>query len=204
MSAASCGLEKSSERKKNYLESSGRNNGSLRPASLIRHTIGDSIRKYQVREYEGTSGLWIERTATEKGYWRIRTRAIHYEYAGRKFCPINLSARFLLSCLFIERTLYLYPSIYPSAGMSESTNQALMHAKCAEEKLIVIHVPLPFSRVFQHGDVRPVSSSSSSSPVGKINSRMSWRGRINWDCCLVCGENVFIRFAKHTFDPQNN
>lgn len=104
-----------------------------------------------------------------RGYWRIRTRAIHYEYAGRKFCPINLSARFLLSCLFIERTLYLYPSIYPSAGMSESTNQALMHAKCAEEKLIVIHVPLPFSRVSQHGDVRPVSSSSS--------SRVGWKNK---------------------------
>lgn len=148
MSAASRGprevLGARKEKEISYLESSGRNNGSLRPASLIRHTIGDSIRKYRVREYEG---------ATQRG--RRRGRGIGEFGHGLSITnpPVEnsvLSISLLVSfspavrlpptLLYRERMRYLYPSIYLSAGMSESTNQALMHAKCAEEKLIVIHV----------------------------------------------------------------
>lgn len=92
------GSPRREKKKISYLESesSRRNNGSPLPRSssitrgppLIRHTIGDSIRKYQVRIQGGRVGERGRRDRGKgggggRGYWRIRTRAIHYESTGR-------------------------------------------------------------------------------------------------------------------------
>lgn len=142
------------KKKISYLESesSRRNNGSPLPRSssitrgppLIRHTIGDSIRKYQVR-IQGGRAVREGSTGSGKGYWRIRTRAIHYESTGRILSYQSLlvsssspprAHRPSLRPLYSVRYLPIYLSI---GWMSECTNQALMHAKRRAEKLIVIH-----------------------------------------------------------------
>lgn len=147
-----------------------RSSGITRGPPLIRHTIGDSIRKYQVR-IQGERG----RRSRGKGYWRIRTRAIHYESTGRILSYQSLlvsSSSFPRARHPSLRPLYSvrYLPIYLSIGwMSECTNQALMHAKRRAEKLIVIHVRrLSHAFSTRRCPVRPAA--------GKINSRMGWRG----------------------------
>lgn len=155
---ASCSASEVLE-KKSYLESesSRHNNGSPAPhprsssitrgPPLIRHTIGDSIRKYQVR-IQGGRAMREGSTGSGRRYWRIRTRAIHYKSTGRilsyqsllvssSSSPTPLARRPSLRPLYSVRYLPIYLSI---GWMSECTNQALMHAKRCSEKLIVIHV----------------------------------------------------------------
>lgn len=150
-----------------------RSSGITRGPPLIRHTIGDSIRKYQVRiqvrgePARGDDGVG-GRGIGEFGHGLSITNP------PVEFCPINLCSFPRLLPLRARRPslrpLYSvrYLPIYLSIGwMSECTNQALMHAKRRAEKLIVIHV-----RRLSH------AFSTRWCPVrlaaGKINSRVDW------------------------------
>lgn len=156
-------LEKERERRG---ELSRRNNGLLHPAlrgimcgpPLIRRTQSgiplEGIRSgYRVSERCRGGGQ------RRRGYRRVRTRAIHYESTGRILSyqsllvpsplpppPPHLPARRRPPSLPLYSGRYL--PIYLSIGwMSESANQALMHAKYRGE--INSHPPSSlFSHVF--------------------------------------------------------
>lgn len=168
--------------KKNYLESSGCNNGSLRPASLIRHTIGDSIRKYQVREYEGTSGLWIERTATGKGVLANSDTGYPLRIRRQKILSYQ-SLRSFPSLLPLYRAHAISLPIYLSIGRDVREHESSVNACQVCRREINSH---PRSAAFLTRFPtrrRPASLLLFLvASVGKINSRMSWRGRINRDC----------------------
>lgn len=143
------------------------------------------------------------------GYWRIRTRAIHYESTGRilsyQSLLVSSSSSLPLARRPSLRPLYSYLPIYLSIGwMSECTNQALMHAKRRAEKLIVIHVRrLSHAFSTRRCPVRPAA--------GKINSRDRLVGpRINCDRCSSARRRNPVSGGcihpprENSFDPRSD